>query len=357
MLTFMKPLSPRQFSAVVIGSSIAAFLVVAAFNFVVNPYAQYPTRVVTPLVQTSRAQKAGLLRRAKQAPEGLILGSSRVLKYEPQYLRERMGMSFFNAGVNYGKIEDSLAFYRFYIDRFGHSPKVVLLGLDVHGFNDHLPTDPRLLNESELMQQVVEFVKFSDRFQGTKELVSWQQFVASMKAVKSSLRGGAATESADLGDCFRSDGLVVYQQREKQLRAGTYDFAAAMSYNKREYKQLFQGYQEFSARRLEVLQTLVDECRKGGSRLMVFLTPMHPDLVDYLADTTTYVVRRDELNRMLASSSTKHGFDYCDLSDIASFGGTATAFVDGIHPLEPNTRRALDRLLVLSRLDSHYVVQ
>lgn len=94
-----RAMSTKKFSWVVIGLSANLCLLIAITNYVVNPYSQYSTKVIAPLVQTSRATKVALMQRHDHAPEGLILGSSRVLKVEPAYLRQKLGLEFFNARV------------------------------------------------------------------------------------------------------------------------------------------------------------------------------------------------------------------------------------------------------------------
>ena len=120
---------------------------IALLNLIVNPYAQYPTRCLPPLVQTSRTEKLALFSRCSPTPEGLILGSSRVLQLEPGYVSTKTGLNFFNAGMNYAKPEDYLAFVRYFERSAGCLPRMVILGVDVHAFSDALPVDPHLLCE------------------------------------------------------------------------------------------------------------------------------------------------------------------------------------------------------------------
>ena len=347
-------MSNKSFVITVLGMAGSAFVVVAALNLYVNPYAQYPTNFIEPLVQTSRAQKTELLATQESPPAGLLLGSSRVLKYEPAYLKERLGQSFFNAGVNYGKSEDYLAFLRFYENQFGCLPQTVIIGLDVHGFNDHLSTDSRLLNNRQLICSIPEAIPFSDRFQSLKELLSWQQTMSSLRSLRrASDEGGVEPPH----ESFRSDGMIVYHERERQIADGIYDFSSALDWNKREYKQLFSGYGKLSKRRIELFYKTLDACQKGGSRVVVFLTPMHPDLDEYLSETTTYHARRNELVELLTTQSLEDGFTFADLSDISTFEGVSNQFVDGIHPLEANTRRVIDRLFATPMEGSQYALQ
>ena len=325
--------------------SITAWASVACLNFIVNPYAQYPVRYFEPLVQTSRAQKVLLLGQMAAPPDGLILGSSRVLKLEPDYLQEQTTLAFFNAGMNYAKPEDHLAVLRHYHEETGRLPRMVILGLDITAFSDANPVDARLLCQPELARQIPDAINFRDRYRRWQELLSWQQTKMSIQSLRRQFSGDTDEPAVE---SYRPDGLLVYHQRESQIAEGTYDFQAALNYNKREYMQLLTEYPRLSQRRCQLFETLVRLCHEGDVQLVVFTTPMHPELVEYLSSTTPLLERREELVRYLQGAADRHHFQFHDLTDIGSFSGDETLFVDGIHPLEPNTRQMINRLLTPS---------
>ena len=330
------------------------FAGIAAMNFLVNPYAQYAPTWFQPMVQTSRAQKVDLLRRCDPIPEGLILGSSRVLKLEPDFLERQTGYRFFNAGMNYGKPEDFLAFLRYYHDTFERAPKMVVLGLDVNAFTDGSPPDARLLSNTTLAPRVPEAINLSDRLHRWRELLSWQQTKSSLKSLKVHIRSGAIPDPVE---SFRCDGLIVYHQRERELAEGTYDFNSALDYNKHEYKQLFRAFQRMSDTRCEVFGKIASICRAKQIRLVVYLTPMHPELVTHLSACSNYQQRKQDVLDFLVNQRNEHGFTFWDLSMIGSFDGDATMFVDGIHPLEFNTRLIIQQLLIPQPGAAKYAVQ
>lgn len=347
------PSKDRLFCQVFLGVTLGLFVAIAATNFVVNPYAQYAPKVLQPLVQTSRAQKVELLDVCHE-PEGLILGSSRVLKFEPDYLQKQTGLTFFNAGVNYGKPEDFLALFRYWRDTRKNAPKMLIVGVDVIAFTDGLPPDARLLGNSSLACRVPEAISVSDRMQRWRELLSWQQSRMSLSSLKLHLSAGSLPVPVE---SFRNDGLIVYHQRESELKAGTYDFQSALDYTKNEHTEHLTSFKHVSAKRRELFAELVSECKDSQTQLRVFLTPLHPELADHLLKHTNYSDRRDQVSRFLSSLATRHQFEFQDLSDVNAFAGDPTLFVDGIHPLEPNTRRMID-LIVASEVEGRgYAVQ
>ena len=346
-------LSPRAFCAIVVSLVTTCLLVVATVNFIVDPYAQYASDVFEPLVQTSRAQKVQLLADMTPAPEGLILGSSRVMKLEPDVLEQQTGCKFLNAGMNHAKSEDHLAMLRHYQSKNGAMPRWVVLGLDVNSFSDQNQTDARLLSNSDLLPHVSSSVPLSDRFQRWRELFSWQQTKMSL----TSIRHPKKQSSEPPLESFREDGLLVYHQREQEIAEGNYDFQGALDYTKREYKQLLYNFDRLSERRCELFATLARECRQADCQLVVFLTPMHPELHAYVSDSTPYEPRKRELKDFLAKQVHREGFTLVDLSDVSQFGGDPALFVDGVHPLEPNTRKMIQRLVSQRSPQDAYAVQ
>lgn len=326
-------------------------VVIAAVNFLINPYAQYPTNFVEPLVQTSRAQKVQLLQDCTTPPDGLILGSSRVLKFEPEHLHKQLGVSFFNAGMNHAKPEDFLAYLRFFRTTLAKAPEVIVIGLDVNTFTDAVPPDARLVNQPELSSLVPEAISIPNRMKRWSELIGWQQTRMSLASLKRHLRPGPGTDPVE---SFRPDGLIVYHEREQQLADNNYDFESALAYNVDEYENLI-GQFSFSNQRRELFETLVRECAEANSRLFVFLTPLHPELRHHLLETTNYLSHREEVATWLSEIALANQFVFRDFSVLESFAGNPTQFVDGIHPLESNTRLMIDQLVETT--GAHHAVQ
>jgi hypothetical protein len=94
-----------------------------------------------------------------------------------------------------------------------------------------------------------------------------------------------------------------------------------------------------------MVESLMAWCRERGVRLVIFITPLHPQLAASLRADTTYEDRKRELVGWLGPLAKRQSCQFHDLSQIATFAGDAQAFVDGIHPLEKNTRRMIDRIV------------
>ena len=330
---------PKRFCFVFGISLLLMLSAVAALNYVVNPMAQFGTDYFVPMAQTSRLQKLTLMADLPDQPQALVLGSSRVMKLEPDYLQQLTGLSFFNAGVNYAKPEDHLAWIRYYQQRYSDFPKIVIIGIDPSSFSDMIKPDARLIATRELSKQIPEAVSWVDRARVYEELFSWDHTKKSLKSLKVQLT------SKDLptpDEHYRADGLLVYDVREKQIADGTYDLQFGIDYNKQEYFPWYLNFNKESSMRREIFRKIATLCREHDAKLIVYITPMHPKLRSYLELKTPYRERRDEVATFLKTQAAEFGFQFFDFEKIASYDGDPNQFVDGTHPLESNTRKILN---------------
>lgn len=115
--------SQRRFVGGFVGSFLAAFAVVLAFNVVVDPFALVGTGVVPTAVEPDRSIKLDLLQRLKHGPQILILGDSRGRQAQPSELQRLTGHTAFNAAVTGGSAPDAFVMVRFTADRFPHQKR------------------------------------------------------------------------------------------------------------------------------------------------------------------------------------------------------------------------------------------
>lgn len=315
---------------------------IAGLNYVVNPLNLYPTDLLAPLVQTTREEKVEHLSAMRQPPEGLILGSSRVLKFEPSYLSERSGLSFYNAGVTHAHAEDHVAMLRFYRERFSRWPAIILIGIDEFAFSISEPINRDLVATPELATQLSSFLSWNDRLEPLRSLVQWQQTKMSVQSLQKNILMKGALEKIE---SIESDGKIVYHQRERQITDGVYDYRSALAYNIQEYHQIVSRYRAICPERLCLLSQTLSQCTDSGSKVILFFTPIHPDLNRSLSEKPQYQQRLSELRvaiDQIADATKSTVYDFCDP---ASFDGDSAKFIDGIHPLEFNTRKMVDSML------------
>ena len=315
---------------------------VATVNWTVNPYGQYSSNCFEPIVQDSRCEKVELFERLETAPLGLILGSSRALKFEPEYLQTRTSQTFFNFAVNHGRPEDFLAIVRFYLDRFGCYPKTILIGVDVASLNDVVPNDARLSSEPRLFAFAKETSSWSDEFDRFSQLFSYQQLTASVRSIRNCVH---PIHRNGVEQSFTPDGVIQYFERQAQMEAGTYDFESALEFNQKEFLSIFGQFTSPSQRRLDYLRKTVQLCKTNGSQVYLFTTVSHPRLRELLADKTKFLQVEERALKEIEKIALDLNVKFIDFGSVESFAGDADCFVDGVHPLEPNTRRMIDRLI------------
>ena len=347
------PICPKRFCVCTASIVAVSLFCVATVNWTVNPYGQYSSNCFEPIVHDSRSEKVELLERLETAPLGLILGSSRALKFEPEYLQKRTSQTFFNFAVNHGRPEDFLAIVRYYLDRFGCYPKTILIGVDVASLNDVVPNDARLSSEPRLFAFAKETSSWSDDFDRFSQLFSYQQLNSSVRSIRNCVH--PIQRNVDV-QSFTTDGVIQYFERQAQIEAGTYDFESALDFNHREFLSIFGQFTNPSQRRLEYLRETVQLCESNGSQVYLFTTVSHPRLRELLADKTKFLQVEERAVKAIQTIALDLNAKFVYFGSVESFAGDPDCFVDGVHPLEPNTRRMIDRLIPRTS-EASYAIQ
>lgn len=340
--SWTQELSPGRFIAVWLFVVTASLTVTATINWVVNPYGQYATELLAPIVQDSRGEKLALFDQWTAAPEGLILGSSRALKFEPSYLQQKTNLKFFNFAVNHGRPEDFLAILRLYRQKFHTLPKMIVIGVDTASLNDIVPDDARLNSTPRLSEHVPDVCNWDEKLDHYFRLLSFQQLSASMKSVAKRIR---RTHQDTVPEYFEPDGVIRYVVREAEMASGTYDFEAALRYNEREFTSIFGTFSCLSEKRLAYIDEVIKICAESDCKVYMFSTVSHPRLRNTLSAKTKFVSIENLAINQLREIAAKYQATFLDLSTVEHFHGDPTQFVDGIHPLENNTRLMIDQLL------------
>ena len=125
-----------------------------ALNVIADPYGSVGTHYFPTVTTSDRTVKADRIEALKEPPELVVLGSSRSMRFEPEYLKEKTGLSTFNAGVNgIGGTADAWAMTQFIHDTWPESDPEYLWLLDVESF---VPFEigARTANEPRMAQYV-----------------------------------------------------------------------------------------------------------------------------------------------------------------------------------------------------------
>jgi hypothetical protein len=320
---------------------------IGLLNYLVNPEGIYAPRLLPPVTWNTRAAKAELLAAAR--PEALILGSSRVMTIPPAAIERATGLRTFNAAVNAAYAEDFYVLLRYAVERAGARPKLALIGLDAEAFHDHEPENEYLLQPNALGGYLQK---------GEARGAAWRRFTNLFTIYQTKLSflslydrmGGMKVNAVE----FAADGSPKEDPWLRQRAAGKYDKQAKIEGTAAEYIPRYKSYTGVSRDRLDYFAATLRYARERGVRVIVFATPVHPELERALAPFG-YERRKTEAYAAARKIAQQEGAEFLDLSDPENFGGAPEHFYDGVHVDADNANRLMDTLLSKTRLSSHAV--
>jgi len=315
----------------------------ATFNYLVNPMGRHAPRLLPPVTWNSRPVKAALLRQQQPPPQALILGSSRALKIDPKLVRELTGLPAFNAAVLSAMAEDDLAMLRYAVEDVGAQPRLLVIGVDVEMFHDHLPVDAGLLETPALRRFVPSAPQRFPAWQHFASLLSWEETKLSWRSVRNALTGYPTT-----WNYFDADGYGHYALLEKERASGKpYPLERRVDAVAAEYVGRYEGYTALSGERVRSFEQMLEYAQAHGIRVVLFITVIHPRVLRVI-EPHNYPERYAEVKRLLEQLSAKYGapaVSLYDFSRVEAFGGSNDWFYDGSHVDERNAELMTRKML------------
>jgi hypothetical protein len=247
------------------------------------------------------------------APDLVMPGSSRVLKYDPEDVRRITGLTAFNAGVSSGDPDDAWRYVSYLDATFPAAFPHVVWAIDVEQF---VPEG-------------------RDRALGGRPAAT---------RVPSPLPKRPGSWVTDSGQRFTSRGFRSWDFHDRADKRGiTVPFR--IQRNIREYRELFYGSGRFprvSRLQLSYLEHTIRLANERGDEPVLFLTPMHDTALRALRKRG-FAARKAELLQALESLRAEGGlrFQVHDLTLIGTFGGRRADVYDGVHMRVANTRRVI----------------
>ena len=332
----------RQFVRRFLSLFLGLLLAIALMNLVVNPMGLYPPHLLPPVTWNMRAIKPELLQKAEPKPQVLILGSSRSMQIPPPEVQKLTGLPAFNAAVESAMAEDDYAMLRYAVERAGVTPKLVILGIDVEAFHNHLPIEDSAL-EAEAFRGLLPGSGFSP-WKKFYKLFVVQQTRLSLRSLRVQLTGRLPQRLY-----FDPDGYLHYGDYERERATGHYDVDTQIQRAIAEYVGRTAGYTAISQQRRKYLEELLQYCQARGIKVVMWVTPLGPRLLETLGPRG-YDQREREVLGMLHDLGAKYGDPVYDFSSVEKFGGDPKGFWDGAHMTEHNN--ALVTRLMLRRTDA-----
>jgi hypothetical protein len=335
----------RAFVRWLLVATLVAVGAVAAVNWYVDPTGVTGRSTKWLVAENSEVRSAKLdlyeaAVDADAAPEVVLLGSSRTMKFDPATVERLTGERAFNAAVSGGVPRDAWLFVRLMQERQGATFPHLVWGLDADAFRDKqlrdgLSTDPRMSRFVSRSERIV------TRVASAGTLTELQTLKATIKSVTRDADDGQAPREARFSDRGMQLWSLPFGKtrefRERLIRRQIAMYAGFIF-----ERDSYDGIEE------EPLEEFVDAIRianEHGDVPTIFLTPYHP-LAEDLLDRYGMDERADEVRAKLEQLQRDGDveFEFVDLSSLASFGGDETQFYDGIHMTPVNTDRVLERL-------------
>jgi hypothetical protein len=336
------PGASRGFSRTFLVWLSALFLAYLALAVWVDPRGDFGVRAFPIVALDSRKEKMDLFDRWNRARpvEGLVLGSSRSMKIDPADLSDLTSERWFNFAVDSARAEDYLAIYRWAHQR-DPALRALLVGLDVEAFHDRADYDDRLKSDPGLMRALEGGGSTRASSRAADELGRLKSVLSRYYAedMVRSLR--AAVRPAPPHMNFDGAGFLHYGLWEAQRAAGTFDMKSHLAASREEYLRRFREMRGLSVTRRQRLVALLREALRDRVRVVVWITPIHPDLANYLGRETSYRELLAATRDFAAKATSEAGIPFYDFSTPEAFGGDGGGWYDGGHIDENNSRRIM----------------
>lgn len=345
-----------RFVAQVVALVAIVLATVALLNWIVDPLGLFGHAGPAPLVQPDgRANKVALLKRGR-TPDVVLLGSSRMLRYDPTIITTGTRLRGFNAAVAGSDLLDAAAFTSWLAERHrdgkGPMPHVVY-GIGVEEFHDQ-PGGAALRRVPELARQVQQVqvpfglvsprtaIDLQQRWMPLLELSTLRQ---SLRSIGRELSGGATTVNPRFRSHFADDGLLLRGHDDATLVNGR---AARREINT--FRGQYVGYYErrtpgsgLPEDARAQLEHLLAVANAAGDSPTLFLLPMRAAFSEELGP-----IGRDqqtaEVRAYLHELRRDYRFTWHDRSVGPIPGDPARGWFDDVHPRLKTAAIVLRRL-------------
>ncbi len=333
------------FVAVLLVVAALSTAAVVALNAFADPYGSLGTHILPTLTTSDRTVKADAIENLEEGPELVVLGSSRSMRYEPEFLEKRTGMRTFNAGVNgIGGTVDVWAMTQFIQEVWPDADPEYLWLLDVEAFVP-VTVGARTANEPRLAKYVGIASAGNDPVELAQAIVENRTTMFSLATAKDSVRlilyrDKAAQTTSKFRKTIRADGALVERRwTEKEWKRRWPDSVERYS---NLHRTVYSDGPDAEAQ--EYFEETLRFMNEQGATPLIVLTPINPKLRKVVGPLG-WGERYEEVVSYLASLQDEYDFVFLDLTDQTDFDADPNEWYDGVHMTTVNSRRAIDHIL------------
>jgi hypothetical protein len=343
------PVRPAGFGLVLFSVAFLFTLVGFTINFLGNATDFFPS----PL-HPSTSDRSWKTRRldeavaAGRAPQVLIMGSSRVMQVQPDYVAALTGKRVFNYGLSAASPLDFLTELR-YVLRIGAKPELVIVGIDEVSCSNLLS---RYFYQAASHWGLFRSLPMPERIETTSGVLrsidlhmTWSSFKTVMGGV-----GPRNRKINRVSAILLDDGYLIYRDKELAREEGTYDLS----------KQILETVERWNVgmaargpdaeqalrlreRKLQLFDQFLNLANENGVKVYVMLLPLHPDYAEAIS-TPAMRELRGAIRQRLERSCNDRGVLFRDFTSLASYDGDPQLFWDGAHQQPENLRRMINTL-------------
>lgn len=371
--------SSKLFTRIFLIFIISGCALIMGLCIYVNPWGNYGSKGFAFLYNVRYAKTVYLSELPKQElPDIFILGSSNVMRFSPETIKDRWNMSAFNYGVFWGKAEDELLIAKHILLDLKHKPKLFIIGVDTWTFKPHENEHPvfpglrrRLINTPDLIKHHPDIAGYQIFWSKVRDLFSIQQLELVYRAFNNP-KPKQRKEVAELGEndpqFFQLDGTRiaygdVYGNSQKDIfndvENGTYHITQYFEEivkdpddEKHFINYSSYHFENFWDKRIGYFEQLIQLAGEHSIKVVLVMNPIHPLFLDYLGKKSKYHLKnQSELKTLLQriKRTNDHVLRIVDASQLKNFGGDPDGFYDEIHPSTKNCDLILN--MVFDRLE------
>jgi hypothetical protein len=337
---------PRLFAGVYVFTCVGVLASALAVNVMGNASGLFPSPLFPPL--SERAWKTRRLDdavRADRPPKVIVLGSSRVMQIQPQYIRAITGKAAFNYGVSTATPTDYLTQLR-YLLKIGCRPDLVLLGVDESSFHGkRRPEELQTLGHLGLFMEMPSSENLDILAESLRGIDLGTTLRSLSKLVGKKRSNLRRVEAA--GNILLEDGYLIYCKHVRKLEDGTFDQAANIAADvgrEARVALMHQSLLQPTSEKMDHFEQFLAIARAEGIEVRVVFLPLHPDYERRLF-TEELSRARSAMSQNIQRTCVKYGAVYRDFTKLASYGGDPKEFYDSQHQTAINTRRMVNAIV------------
>jgi hypothetical protein len=130
---------------------------------------------------------------------------------------------------------------------------------------------------------------------------------------------------------FVANGHLDYIRWDKEIKAGTFDRDFRVRECIQTQTSLFNSYTQISSEYSRYLEALISEAKADNVKVLLWITPLHPDLLSKLKTSRTASPNLEHAREYVFSLKDQYGVGVYDMSSIQSFHGNPANWYDCTH--------------------------